>query len=367
MSTDRSPQIQRVLSRRCAAQGIPVSGIFELTPRCNLRCKMCYIRLTPDQMAPIGRELTAEEWLQIAAAAKDAGLMFLLLTGGEPTLRSDFLQIYEALAQMGFSISINTNGTLLTPELRALWHRLPPAYVNITLYGTSREDYHALCGDPNAFDRVIDALNWLKQEQILTHLNTTMTPDNCTRWEELEEFVRSLDLELRMTTYCFPPVRRLECGECSEFTRVTPELAAELNVRDVLYREGIDAVKRRAADLSIPLQPSCDAEVGENIQCLAGRSQFWITWDGRMTPCGMLPVPCTRPLDQGFGTAWNALHEATKGIRLCPDCVSCEERKTCLNCAAVIYTETGSFTGKPEYMCNMNKAYREYVTKLANE
>ena len=54
MAPETSAQIRRALSRRCAALGIPVSGIFELTPRCNLRCNMCYVRLTPAQMAPIG-------------------------------------------------------------------------------------------------------------------------------------------------------------------------------------------------------------------------------------------------------------------------------------------------------------------------
>lgn len=367
MAKEKSADIRHILSRRCALQGIPVTGIFELTPRCNLRCKMCYVRLTPAQMAPIGRELTAAEWLEIAQSAKDAGMIFLLITGGEPTLRQDFPEIYEGLAQMGFSISINTNGTLITPALRALWRQLPPAQVNITLYGTSREDYGALCGEPDAFDRVLDALSWLKQEGIMIHLNTTIAPENSHRWQEIEAFAKNLDLELRMTTYCFPPARRFECGSCTDFERISPELAAELTVRDMLYRDGPDALKRRAASLSAPPQADCELEVGELMQCMAGRSQFWMTWDGRMTPCGMLPTPQVRPMEQGFAAAWEQLHQVTKEIRLCPDCVNCAERKTCMNCAAVIYTETGTFTGKPEYMCRMNQAYRECLKKLAEE
>ena len=105
-----SAEIRRTLTRKCAAMGIPVSGFFELTPRCNLQCKMCYIRMTPQQMAPIGRERTAREWLELGRDARDAGMIFLLLTGGEPTIREDFPEIYEGLARMGLSISINTDG-----------------------------------------------------------------------------------------------------------------------------------------------------------------------------------------------------------------------------------------------------------------
>ena len=64
----RCADIKRNLSRKCAALGIPVSGIFELTPRCNLRCRMCYVRLTPEEMAPLGQEQTTQQWLELARA-----------------------------------------------------------------------------------------------------------------------------------------------------------------------------------------------------------------------------------------------------------------------------------------------------------
>ncbi len=355
--------IRRVLCRKCAGLGIPVSGIFELTPRCNLRCKMCYVRLTPEQMAPLGRERTAAEWIDMARQTRDAGMAFLLLTGGEPTLRPDFPEIYEALAQMGLSISINTNGTLLTPELKQLWHRLPPAQVNITLYGTCREDYQDLCQNGAAFDAVVDALDWLKDEGILVHLNTTMVPTNYHKWLEIEEFAKNRGLELRMTTYCFPPNRR----DCGCFERLEPEVAGALIVKDAYYREGPDAIRSRARDLDSPLPRSCELDNGEPMQCLAGRSQFWITWNGDMTPCAMLTHPASHPFEADFPAAWEALMELCQPIRLCPECVDCPEQKSCMNCAAVTFAETGRFNGKPEYMCKLNKAYRQALLDLAKK
>ncbi len=363
MAVTSCTHIRRALNRKCAGLGIPASGIFELTPRCNLRCKMCYVRLTPEQMAPIGRERTAAEWLELGRQARDAGMVFLLLTGGEPTLRPDFCEIYENLAQMGLSITINTNATLLTPKLRELWHRLPPAQVNITLYGTCRADYDALCGAPEAFDAVVDALDWLAGEDILVHLNTTMVPTNAEKWVEIEEFALARDLELRMTTYCYPPTRR--CGP--DFERLEPEVAGELMVRDILYREGPEATLFKARDLDAPTPKSCELDNGEPMQCVAAKSQFWMTWDGRMTPCAMLSQPVTHPFDEGFGAAWERLKALCLPIRLCPECVDCPEKRSCMNCAAVTMTETGRFEGKPEYMCRMNRAYRQTVLKLADE
>ena len=363
MTAASSAAIRRHLTRKCAMLGIPVSGNFELTPRCNLRCKMCYVRLTLEQMAPIGRERTAEEWLALGRAAKDAGMVFLLITGGEPTLRADFPEIYEGLTQMGLSISINTNGTLLTPQLRRLWHRLPPAQVNITLYGTCREDYDALCGNPDAFDAVVDGLDWLKREGILVHLNTTIVPTNVHKWTQIEEFAKAQGLELRMTVYCFPPNRR----DCHCFERLEPEAAGELIVQDVYYREGPAAIKAKTLDLQSPQPHSCELDNGEPMQCMAGRSQFWLTWNGDMTPCAMLTQPVTHPFKDGFSTAWDALRERCDPIRLCPDCVTCPDQKSCMNCAAVTFAETGRFDGKPEYMCRLNRGYLNALNKLAQE
>lgn len=360
--TDTSADIRRLLCRKCALLGIPVSGIFELTPRCNLQCKMCYVRLTPEQMAPIGQELSAEQWLNLGQQARDAGMTFLLITGGEPTLRTDFCQIYEGLAQMGLSISINTNGTMLTPEIRALWHRLPPAQVNITVYGTCREDYEALCQNGNAFDNMVDGLNWLQHEGILIHLNTTMVPTNLEKWKALEDFAIARNLGLRMTTYCFPPTRR----ECSCFERLTPEQAGEMIVRDTYYREGPQAILLKARDLDTPLPRTCDLDIGEPMACLAGRSQFWMTWNGTLTPCAMLTQPTAFPLQDGFVNAWEKLKTEIADIRLCPECASCPEQKSCMNCAAVTFAETGRFDGKPEYMCRLNRAYRSALKELTD-
>lgn len=353
--------VRRQLSRKCAALGIPVSGVFELTPRCNLRCRMCYVRLTPEEMKPLGQELTVEQWVQLAEQSRDAGMAFLLITGGEPTLRPDFCTLYEKLAGMGLSISINTNGTLLSDEIRSLWHRLPPSQVNITLYGTCREDYDALCGNPLAFDAVVEALDWLKSEGILVHLNTTMVPSNYCQWEALEAFARNRQLELRMTTYCFPPTRR----DRSCFQRLEPEQAGELLVKDAFYREGPAGILRTEKNLDIPLPRSCELDNGEPMQCLAGRGQFWVNWNGTMTPCAMLTTPVVQPLQTGFDAAWEQLRQQCAAIRLCPECADCPDKKMCMNCAAVTFSETGDFSGKPEYMCRLTRAYRQGIHALA--
>lgn len=62
---------------------IPIGGQFELTSRCNLKCKMCYVSCPSNDKNALSREHSADEWIKIAKEARDAGMLYLLLTGGE--------------------------------------------------------------------------------------------------------------------------------------------------------------------------------------------------------------------------------------------------------------------------------------------
>lgn len=70
---------------------IPLSGTFELTPLCNFACRMCYVRKTAEDVKNSPRPmLTLNQWMKIAEETYEAGTLYLLLTGGEPTLLPEF-------------------------------------------------------------------------------------------------------------------------------------------------------------------------------------------------------------------------------------------------------------------------------------
>ena len=77
---------ERHLFQRAGANHIPIYGVLELLPLCNLRCDMCYIRMDLKDMESKGRLCSLDEWLSFAEEMKKAGTLFLLLTGGEPLL-----------------------------------------------------------------------------------------------------------------------------------------------------------------------------------------------------------------------------------------------------------------------------------------
>ena len=188
------PLISSYLNRKACGLGLPVGGSFELTARCNFNCKMCYVHLSESEQARLGRELTADEWLSLASDARDMGLIFLLLTGGEPFLRGDFACIYEQLVKMGLVISVNTNASLYNSELRKLFKKYPPSRLNVTLYGGSDETYERLCGRA-LFGRVKQNLRSMCADGLPVRLNVSLTPQNAGDMEAIDAISRELKLQ----------------------------------------------------------------------------------------------------------------------------------------------------------------------------
>lgn len=364
MTTKQTFEIKRFLSLKGAYQGIPITGAFELTPRCNLACKMCYVRLTPQEMAERGRERTKDEWLEIGRQAKKAGTVFLLLTGGEPMLRPDFEEIYRGLSEMGFSIFINTNGSYMNDSIKELFRELPPAMVNVTLYGASAEGYERLCGRGDVYNKVTETILWLKEQDLSVTVNCTVTPWNVDELEQIYHFVKKENLYLRLAVYNFPPARR---EGAVDYARLQPEQAGKILAEDLLRRKGLEHIRYLTGHLEEDGIQCSECGMEPGITCFAGRSQFWITWDGRMLPCGMLTEPKENLWEKGFSDSWESIKEQVAKIRLCSDCRECREKGTCSSCAAVLQAETKDFTKKPEYMCEVNRAYRKSLRELGGK
>ena len=154
----------------------PICATFELTSRCNLDCKMCYVRLTPAEMEPLGRELTANEWLELAQQAKDAGMVFLLLTGGEPTLQPELPHFLKSIKEQGFLVKLDTNG--YRPEvLQSLVEAGLVDYVAMDVKN-GPSHYAATTGHPGiVLDRITQSLRFLIASDVPYELRTTVVKE----------------------------------------------------------------------------------------------------------------------------------------------------------------------------------------------
>ncbi len=340
---------------------IPLSGAFELTSRCPLDCKMCYIHRKENDCEAKQREKSTEWWLSVARQAQEAGMLMLLLTGGEPLLRKDFEEIYLGAKKLGLLVSVNTNGLLIDDAKVEFFAANPPQKLNISLYGASAQTYGEICGNEAAFEKVVSAVKKLKAAGVAVKINYTANQYNNQDAQKIYEFAKELSLPVQTVTYMFPPVR-----VCGEAERLLPEEAAALQFKCRLLEWGGEKLANHlVAKAKQPVPSVQESSGGEAIPCRAGRSTFWVTWEGKMTPCGMMTEPAFEI--ESFKDAWGQITKSRESIYLPPKCKNCELRKYCDTCAAVSFAETGSFSGLPEYMCKKAAQYKKMCDEFLSQ
>lgn len=347
-------KISDYLYRKASLNKIPFSGTFELSPVCNFSCKMCYVRKTPAQIKQEGKEIIPwQKWLELAKQCYSAGTLYLLLTGGEPFLYPGFRLLYEELHKMGFLISINTNGTMIDEETVEWLKVKPPCRINVTLYGASPDTYERICGRADGFERTMKAIRMLKEANIPLVINASMIPENAEDLEKIAQIGKELGLNTRISTYMFPPVRR---DKESDDSRFTPQESAKMYIRKAKCQyspEQYQEMKRRYLN-DIEVEEDTGIQKVEYMKCRAGRSTYWINWEGYMTACGMLDFPLrTEPFHKPFYDCWMELTDRVRTTLVLSGCMNCKKREVCNPCVAMIYSETGSVEQKSEYMCQL--------------
>lgn len=348
------PAVSTYLHAIAREKGIPVSGTFEITSRCNFNCKMCYVHdLDCNKMKET--EMPAEWWINLGKEAAQAGTVFLLITGGEPLLRDDFAEIYTELNKLGFVISLNSNGYLLG-RYKELFKKYPPNRINVSIYGSNDDAYERFSG-VRGFSTVMQNVLEMREMGIDVRFNCSITPDNCDDMEGIYKVGREYGFHVKTTSYMYPRIR-VNGVHGENKNRLSPDEAAKCRVAWSKLRYDREEFMSRALGMKKQIEEfSKDNELknpAEGVKCRAGGTSFWVNKDGEMSICGMIDKKFD--IKQiGFAQAWENVKKLRNEILLPVECANCSYRHFCNVCAAVCYAETGDFSKKPEYVCRFTK------------
>jgi len=360
--------IERMLIQQSGLKKRPINGSIELLPLCNMNCDMCYVRLSRSEMEAQGRLRTADEWISIASQMQKAGVLFLLLTGGEPFLYPEFRSLYQRLLKLGMILTINTNGTLITEELAQFLAKNKPRRINITLYGADDEAYRTLCHYPGGFTKTVQGIHLLKKYGIDVKVSCSVTPDNRSDIQRLLQIGNELGVPVRMDTYMLPAIRERSLP-FNRQSRLMPEEAARARIEALKGEMGPELFR----DFTVQtLEQIADSPASEEVplpmSCLAGSCSFTINWKGEIQPCVILDQPSISVFEHGFEPAWQQIVQACSHVRLYSGCSVCRLRPLCRTCAACALYETGAFDQKPEYMCRYaSESYRMLQEEAASD
>ena len=267
--------------------------------RCNKKCLHCYAAGQPMGETP---ELSTEQWKTALALLRKANIPQVTFTGGEPTLRSDLVELVQAAAW--FVTRLNTNGRLLTPELCAALYQASLDSVQVTLYSAEGNIHNQLVGT-NGFNDTVQGIRHAVEAGLIVSVNTPLCSLN-THYAETLRFAHSLGVRYVTCSGLIPSGSA--CGQESRATALTPE-----QLTDIL-RQAVDTAEELSMELDFTSPGWLDEEtlhaMGLHLvpSCGACLSNMAVTPDGKVVPCQswLSDEPLGDLLHDDWADIWNS-------------------------------------------------------------
>ncbi|WP_414506482.1 radical SAM protein [Streptomyces sp. NEAU-L66] len=146
---------------------------YEINKGCNFNCEHCYLAERKFEGLPW------EGKARLLHLLRDAGVLWLQFTGGEPLIDRDFMDAYALAYRFGMLIEVLTNGSRLhRPEVIEMLRELPPHKVTVSLYGATPDSFDSLTRKPGAFRLVEKGLIAAREAGIALELALIITKHN---------------------------------------------------------------------------------------------------------------------------------------------------------------------------------------------
>ncbi len=333
---------------------------LELTARCNLNCRHCYINLPANDQSARAGELSLAEIASIAGQAVELGAVWCLITGGEPLLRQDFADVYLLLKRKGLLVSVFTNATLVRAETISLFKKYPPRDLEVTVYGASPATYERVTRRPGSYAAFVRGLDELVAAGVRVRLKAMALRSNLEDMEAIAAFGRArtkdyyrFDSVLHLR-YDGNPARNAEIRQ----ERLAPEEIVALEGADEQRFGALEKDRDRLINEELT-HTGCD----HLFHCGAGNGSFSVGYDGTFRLCSSLRAPGTTanlrqtPLREAWETRVPQVRDLRSGNpEYIATCRKCSIINLCLHCAAHAHLETGAMDGATPYFCEVAHA-----------
>ena len=349
---------------------LPLRGNLDLTYRCNNNCRHCWLRI-PARSPEMRGELSLDEIKDIVDEARKMGCRHWRISGGEPMVRPDFAELFEYITSEAASYSLNTNGTLITPEIARLMRRKGAKM--LALYGATAEVHDHITRNPGSFEALMQGIAYLKEAGAGFIAQLVPMRDNYHQYNEMIGLAESLTPHSRVgaawlyLTASGDPERNREIQRL----RLSPQEVVQLDTPDVSHDEWMEEQEVH----------NCSPINNDDrlfSHCIPASSEFHIDPYGQMTFCSFIKDPALRfDLRKGsFKECWETFipsltNKVRGGKEYMDNCGSCELRSECRWCPVYGYLEHRSFSAKVDYLCavarestrfknNWEKTHRRY-------
>lgn len=252
---------------------------IEVTNRCNFRCIHCYA----SSGEKASGELTTDEIKSLISNLYEFGVETVVLTGGEPLVHPDIIELCEHVKACGLSLIINSNGALLTNEIAIKLSTLDLDLLSISLHGINSETHNEICGI-NSFNDSINAITIALRHKIPLGISSMICKLNYLEVPLIYKFAIAIGAK------CISFFRFISVGRA---TSAYNQLYIGNDVHKDVIRSLIEIASNRD-DVTFKIEaPFIDLDREEcnyieTVTCKAGIEICTITSDGNVIGCNTL-------------------------------------------------------------------------------
>lgn len=312
----------------------PLYVQFELTESCNNKCYFCYNPLGRTS----GKELATNEVFDILLQLKKEGVFRINFNGGEPLMRKDFLQIVEFAHSLGFELHMNTNSTLVTPDLAKDVSRYMKS-ICTSILSSDEHTHDKMTGRVGAYNDVLRGIDTWREQNIEVEVNV------CTSTENYHDIYNIGKLIAEHDCYALCSTRYILNSSENKHLLLNRQQTEELIDLLIKVKEEIPTIR----DVSLP-GPVPYCEVGElyyeklrllNVPCQYGYGLARISPVGIVTPCTISDDEMGNLRTSSFSSIWsnNAWDKYTNMCHIPPSCQDCNEFQKCRG-GCVVYDQS---------------------------
>lgn len=278
-----------------------------------------------------------------------------VISGGEPMIHPEFPDIFEYIISRSIRYSLNTNGTLITPQIAKLMKKKGSKMVAI--YGADSKVHDMVTGHPGSFDMTMRGFSILKESGVGFTVQVIPMNNNYHQLDKMIDLAKKLSPSYRIgTSWLFYSACRSEVmNKEIEQQRLTPEEVVSLDPP----LPGYEAKYRL-----IHKESNCSAGAGTDDRlfqkCITTRNSFHIDPYGKMTFCSFVKDSQLRfDLKNGsFSEGWDEFipslaDKVRGGEEYLKNCGSCEKRDSCSWCAVYSWLEHGRYSAPVKYLCDI--------------
>lgn len=337
-----STKVIRKLSTLINIKTIPLYVFFELTYKCNLSCKHCYV--VKPTLKDLSKELTTPEIKDIISQLKEMNGLIITFTGGEVFLRPDILEILNYTKRQNFAIRIFTNGTLINKKIADEIKKIYPLEVGISLYSASSKVHDKITQVPGSFDKSLQAIKYLRERNIRVVIKCTLMKENIKDYPGVHHLAKSLG--------CYPQFDPTIVPKDNGDKSVLSLRIGKDKLKELFQDKNLFSPKR------IIVKP-----LKRDFLCGAGKSLVNITPYGEVQPCLQFRINAGNLRNRSFADIWkNSL--SLLNLRSLKEtdlyiCNSCSLQRFCSRCPGIAQLEDGDFLGKQTRACEIAEVKKE--------